>query len=282
MRTILIMTIAVLAIATAAFAEIPWADSIIHTDPVLERGLGPEMVSSGYQLTTLTAIGRDGEEVSRYESWTSGRSGHRANCAFRPGEAVEAKCTGTRQAANGNKTYRVETWQAKRLVRCGNPTAITFYRWFEIRTITKTVIEPAKTINVHADVKVAPIQVNADVDVNVKPIKVDVKIDQSAAPAPVVYVTNVTNNFSTQSYPSGQMMGTYGATSNSWALLGVGFSSAKPTNISVVATGGDSNVAVATTNVNTNTQNAVTNIGDGSATGTATGTGTGSAEAESN
>lgn len=280
MSKIMLMLVLVALMATAAFArEIPWADRIIHTDPVLMRGLGPEMVTEGYTLATLTEIGRDGEKVTRYESWTSGRSGGRVECAFRPGEAVEAKKTGVRTVNLSGRTFDVETWEAKRLVRCGNPTAITFYRWFEIKVVTKTVTTPAPTqeIKVHADVKavvkIQPIDINAHVDVapilvnadvNIRPIKVDL----SAQPAPNVYVTNVTNNLSTQNYASGQMMGIYGATSNNWSLMSVGVNFVEPTSINVSSINNNAN---SNTNVNANT-NAI-NIGDGSASGTTTGSG---------
>ena len=110
-------------------STLPWADGVIHTNPVLERGLGPEMVTPGYTIKNLTAIGRDGEPVIFYAAWMQGRSGEIVWVKFRPGEAVEAKCTGVRTITQNNKRFRVETWEAKRVVRCGNPTSIAFYCW---------------------------------------------------------------------------------------------------------------------------------------------------------
>jgi len=284
----ILMIVLVAMLATTAFAH-PWADDIIRTNPVLDKGLGPESVTPGWELVNLTVNGRDGQTVDRYETRTQGRSGHWTEVALRPGESVESRKTGTRQGISLNgKTYDVETWEAKRIARCGNPIeTITFYRWFEIKT--KVVTLPAKDVDVNAKVdatvqvepikvdstvKVEPIKVDATVqvapikveaDVQLKPIQVDVKVDQSAAPAPQVTVNNVTNNFTTSNYASGQMMGQYGSTTNSWALMGVGVSFVEPTQINIDNKNINNN-SNSNTNVNANTN--VVNIGDGSATGT--------------
>ncbi|MEI7792082.1 MAG: hypothetical protein WCI57_01185 [Candidatus Berkelbacteria bacterium] len=109
--------------------ELPLFDKICHTNPVLERGLGPEIVTKGYSIQALGRYDRDGRPMTYYESWTSGRSGEVTWCRFRVGEAVEAKKTGVRDIVLEKILFGVETWEAKRIVRCGNPTAITFYLW---------------------------------------------------------------------------------------------------------------------------------------------------------
>lgn len=119
----LFILLALVAPISALAAEIPWADAIIHTNPVLERGLGPEAVSPGYQIVPLSDTGTNGEPVESYTSWMTGRDGEKVWVKFRPGEAVEAKCAGSKNVDR----YLIETWIAKRVVRCGNPTSITFY-----------------------------------------------------------------------------------------------------------------------------------------------------------
>ncbi|MDO8686645.1 MAG: hypothetical protein Q7K11_00345 [Candidatus Berkelbacteria bacterium] len=150
---LLLMAIPVLA------KDIPWADSVIHTNPVLTRGLGPEMVTSGYTIITLSRKGQDGEIVNSYTSWMTGRSGEKVWVKFRPGEPVEARCTGNREVAYGNGKWKVETWEAKRVVRCGNPTSITFYVWKPLpRTITivkqlpPQIIERERVVEVEREV----------------------------------------------------------------------------------------------------------------------------------
>lgn len=243
MRILMIAALMALASVMAFGKDIPWADSIIHTDPVLERGLGPEMVTSGCELVVLTNIGRNGEEVTRYESWTSGRSGHRVECAFRPGEPVEAKCTGTRQITLGGKSYEVQTWEAKRLVRCGNPTKITFYVWKPVETII------APPISQRVEVEFGPV----DVRVKVEPIRVNVTIDEKPASAPPVVVNNW--NFAPAYYPSAQMLGVYGPSIYQYQLLGIGF-----------APGTRIGINIANANTNTNANNNTIAI-DGTATG---------------
>jgi len=276
-------------VATSAFArEIPWADRYIHTNPVLERGLGPEMVTPGYELTTLTAIGRDGEEVTRYESWMSGRGGERVTVAFRPGEAVEARKTGVRTVILRGCTYEVETWFAKRLVRCGNPTEITFYRWFEIKTVTRTVTVTTPGRDGCDGQDGADGRDGRDgVDGRDGKDGVDGRDGCDGAPGPrgprgfrgekgepgdttvidrqPIVVNNISNNFTTSNYSSMQMMGQYGATTNSWALMGVGVSFTEPTQININNSNVNNN-SNSNTNVNANTN--VVNVGDGSATGT--------------
>ncbi len=131
------------AVATATSAalaaptsQVRWADEVVHTNPVLPRGLGPEKVTFGYEIVPLSDIGRGGEKISAYTSWMTGRSGEKVWVKFRPGEAVEATRTGTQTIERVDGKWIVETWHAKRIVRCGNPTSIDFYIWKEVRVET--------------------------------------------------------------------------------------------------------------------------------------------------
>lgn len=86
-----------------------------------------------------------------------------------------------------------------------------------------------------------------------------------------IVVNNVTNNFTTNPYASGQMMGVYGATVVSSALMGVGVSFTEPTKISINnqnwnLNNNENNNSNSNTNSNGNTN--VVNVGDGSASGT--------------
>lgn len=264
MQKLMVILLVLIASMPIMAKDIPWADSIIHTGPVLERGLGPEMVSSGYEIVTLTDIGRNGEPIDSYTAWMSGRSGGKVWVKFRPGEGVEAKCTGTRQLTLNSKTYCVKTMEAKRIVRCGNPTQITFYVWEAVsveKTRTITVVEPARTQLVEVKFDVLPVRVKVEpIEVNVAPIRVEVDLRQAAAAPQQVTVNNW--NLMPQQYGSAQMMGVYGATYCQSQLLGV--STTSPTRINISANNVNNN-ANANTNVNANTN--TINIGKGSATG---------------
>ena len=63
-RFTLMLVLLVILAASMAQAEVPWADSVIHTNPVLSRGLGPEMVTPGYAIVPLSNTGQDGQPVS--------------------------------------------------------------------------------------------------------------------------------------------------------------------------------------------------------------------------
>jgi len=75
--------------APADYSRLRWADAVIHTNPVLGRGLGPEMVSPGYQIVPLSATDQNGQPVTAYISWMTGRNGKKVWVKFRPGEPVE-------------------------------------------------------------------------------------------------------------------------------------------------------------------------------------------------
>lgn len=143
-RYAVMVVLFVLLAASFAQADVPWADSVIHTNPVLSRGLGPEMVTQGYAIVPLSNTDQNGQPVNAYTSWMTGRSGETVTVKFRPGEPVEAIKTGSR-TVNGQPDcqWLVETWHAKRIVRCGNPTSINFYVWrkIEIRTVLGPVVQ---------------------------------------------------------------------------------------------------------------------------------------------
>jgi hypothetical protein len=248
MKNIVLIAVVIISMVSVFAKDIPWADNIMRSDPVLARGLGPENVTPGYEITALSSLGRNGEIVDRYESWTAGPSGHKVECAFRPGEAVEAKHLGTRVVNVGGKNYEVETWHAKRLVRCGNPTDIEFYRWFDIKTITKESSSATTPVKNN-------ISINNDISIN---------IDVPTPAQPVIQ--NISYNLTPQNYGSAASGGIYGPTVYYQQLFGVQTVAISPININNV-----NNNANANTNVNAN-NNAI-NVGSGSATGTSTGSG---------
>ena len=275
---ITLLALSLVLMASATFGnELPWADGIIHTHPCLERGLGPEMITPGYCIQVLTATGRDGQVVDHYDSWTAGPGGHKVYCKFRPGEPVEARNTGYREIQLNGKNYLVKTWEAKRLVRCGNPTEISFYQWFEVRTKTKIVEKtvekcvPATTNPVNVNVQQPAVVVNTPPQTNVYNN----------------YNNNVSYNLASSVYPSAQMGGCYGATVSSMQLMGVCATQYQKINISAnnntnTANGGEGghggNVCNTNNNTNTNSNananNNVVNTDGGHACGTATATGT--------
>ena len=178
--------------------KLPWADAFMHTDPVLERGLGPEGIRTGYAEKVLTPLGRNGETIDYYPASTVGRSGGKPIwLKFRVGEPVEARKLGERRNITlDGKNWVVETWQAERFVRCGNPipSGIVFYEWIPA-PVTITVIKtlpapPPVVIRMPAELPVLPALKPAEV-VNLAPVPMPTPVQ------PVVKEEVVNNYYTT-------------------------------------------------------------------------------------
>ena len=216
------LVLVVLLAANLAQADVPWADSVIHTNPVLPRGLGPEMVTSGYAIVPLSNVDRDGQPVSSYTSWMTGRSGEKVWVKFRPGEPVEAIKTGSRTAERDGCQWVVETWHAKRVVRCGNPTSIDFHVWRKVEV--RTVPGPERVIP-------KPYPVPQPYGIPYPVYRTETRLVYTAQP---VWVPTPRS----QTYVI-EHRGIIGG------LLGVGAAYAGRTRISITATGGTANSSAA-------------------------------------
>jgi len=210
--------------APADYSRLRWADAVIHTNPVLGRGLGPEMVSPGYQIVPLSATDQNGQPVTAYISWMTGRNGKKVWVKFRPGEPVEAVRIGSRTIERDGCQWIVEAWHAKRVVRCGNPTSIDFYVWKKIEIQTRTVPGPER-------IKEIP-----------KPYPVfRTQLVYTAAP---VWIPTPHSSTYIVEHP-----GIIGG------LLGVGAAYAGRTRISITATGGSAAASAAAASSSTATNN---------------------------
>ncbi len=192
--------------------KLPWADAFMHTDPVLERGLGPEGIRPGYAEKVLTPLGRNGETIDYYPASTVGRSGGKPIwLKFRVGEPVEARKLGERRNITlDGKNWVVETWQAERFVRCGNPipSGIVFYEWIPAPvtiTVTKTLPAPPPVIiRMPAELPVLPALKPAEV-VHLAPVPMPTPVQPVVKEEVVTnnYTTNTTNTTTTVVMPSG-------------------------------------------------------------------------------
>ncbi len=117
-------------------------------------------------------------------------------------------------------------------------------------------------------------------------IEKQVTLPQPQPPMQPIVVYNITNNFAPQQYGCAQMGGVYGATMNTWQLIGISTTSPTRINVSATATGGAGGSATGgsvgpitnnnlNSNVNSNANNNVINTGSGSAHGSSDATGTG-------
>jgi len=205
--------------APADYSRLRWADAVIHTNPVLGRGLGPEMVSPGYQIVPLSATDQNGQPVTAYISWMTGRNGKKVWVKFRPGEPVEAVRIGSRTIERDGCQWIVEAWHAKRVVRCGNPTSITWYLWTPIEVVTREVERPVE--------KPYPVY------------RTETRLVYTAQPVPIP-----TPHSSTYIVEHPGIIG---------GLLGVGAAYAGRTRISITATGGSAAASAASSSTATAT-----------------------------
>jgi hypothetical protein len=207
--------------APADYSRLRWADEILHSNPVLERGIAPSQVRVGYSLYPLSDRDRDGNPVQYYVTWTQGRSGEVVWLKVRPGESVESKSIGSREVHLAGRLWRVHTMRGVRFTRCGNPTSITWYLWTPIEVVTREVERPVE--------KPYPVY------------RTETRLVYTAQPVPIP-----TPHSSTYIVEHPGIIG---------GLLGVGAAYAGRTRISITATGGSAaaSAAAASSSTATNT-----------------------------
>ena len=132
--------------APANCDNLPWADRILHSDPVLDRGIAPNKLTKDYSQNELSNFDENGDRVAYYVTWTTGRHGEKVWLRVHPKEMVESKIIAQGEVTWNGKAYMLFKMHAKRFTRCGNPTSITWTMAREILTKEIPVPGPERKV----------------------------------------------------------------------------------------------------------------------------------------
>ncbi len=130
--------------APSNWMTLPWADAVLHTNPVRGHGVAPIYVHRDFTLNALGTYGPNGQVVDYYVTWTKGAHGETAWIRVHPGESTEMRpTTETSTFKLNGRDVTVRMWIGGWFTRCANPTHVVNWQ-IEAQTYVRTIPGPER------------------------------------------------------------------------------------------------------------------------------------------